>query len=267
MIEKKQIPKYLLDCLLTKKNADLPSVFLESFTVKEAYKVSNEIHRLRQSRGEKEKGIKIGFTNKTIWDHYNVNAPIFGRMYSSTILEKNDVFNLEKFLEPKLEPEIFFRLVDIPNKNMNDHELLSCCSHFGLGVELVQSVFKDWKFTLPDTVAGFGLHGQYKILEEIELPKDKNSREYIATDLKNFTISLMKNGKVLETGRAENILGEGPIKALRAYVNFCSDNEEWLQLDSIITTGTVTDAYDMKKGLSFSINVDKFDLAKHTLDL
>ena len=62
-------------------------------------------------------------------------------------------------------------------------------------------------------------------------------------------------------------MGEGPIKALRAYVNFCSDNEEWLQLDSIITTGTVTDAYDMKKGLSFSINVDKFDLATHTLDL
>ena len=38
-------------------------------------------------------------------------------------------------------------------------------------------------------------------------------------------------------------------------------------LDSIITTGTVTDAYDMKKGLSFSINVDKFDLATHTLNL
>ena len=55
--------------------------------------------------------------------------------------------------------------------------------------------------------------------------------------------------KILEIGSAENILGEGPIKALRAYVNFCSDNEEWLQLNSIITTGTVTDAYDMKKGV------------------
>ena len=267
MIEKKQIPKYLLNCLLTKKNADLPSFVLENFTVTEAYKVSNEIHRLRQSMGEKAKGIKIGFTNKTIWDQYNVNAPIFGRMYSSTILDENDSFNLEKFLEPKLEPEIFFRLVDIPNKNMDDYELLSCCSHFGLGVELVQSVFKGWKFTLPDTVAGFGLHGQYKILEEIELPKDEKLREEIALDLKGFKISLMRNEKILETGRAENILGEGPIKALRAYVDFCSDNEDWLQLNSIITTGTVTDAYDMKKGISFSINVDKFDLATHTLDL
>ncbi len=267
MIEKKQIPKYLLDCLSTKINADLPSSVLENFNVTEAYKVSNEIHRLRQFRGEKEKGIKIGFTNKTIWDQYNVNAPIFGRMYSSTILEKNDVFNLEKFLEPKLEPEIFFRLVEIPNKNMNDYELLSCCSHFGLGVELVQSVFKDWKFTLPDTVAGFGLHGQYKILEEIEMPKNNELREEIALNLKDFKISLMRNDKILEIGRAKNILGEGPIKALKAYVNFCSENEEWLQLDSIITTGTVTDAYDMKKGLSFSINVDKFDLATHTLNL
>ena len=77
----------------------------------------------------------------------------------------------------------------------------------------------------------------------------------------------MRSDKILEIGRAKNILGEGPIKALRSYVNFCSENEEWLQLDSIITTGTVTDAYDMKKGLSFSINVDKFDLATHTLNL
>ena len=257
MIEKKQIPKYLLDCLSTKINADLPSSVLESFTVKEAYKVSNEIHRLRQSRGEKAKGIKIGFTNKTIWDQYNINAPIFGRMYSSTILEKNDVFNLEKFLEPKLEPEIFFRLVDIPNKNMNDHELLSCCSHCGLGVELVQSVFKDWKFTLPDTVAGFALHGQYKILREMPIPSDENVRLKIINELQNFSLTLTKNNIILEKGNADNILGESPLVALRSYVEFCEKNPEWLILNGPITTGTITDAYGISKYDIFSCELDR----------
>ncbi len=52
----------------------------------------------------------------------------------------------------------------------------------------------------------------------------------IANDLEGFTISLKRDGKVIETGMAENILGEGPIKALRAYVNFCSDKQNDLQV-------------------------------------
>ena len=46
---------------------------------------------------------------------------------------------------------------------MSDIDLIACCESFGIGVELVQSIYKGWTFKLPDTVAGFGLHGQYKI--------------------------------------------------------------------------------------------------------
>ena len=267
MILNNDLPEYLLECLLNKSNADLPSKALDNFSLEDAYRVSNEIYRLRQNKGEKAIGVKIGFTNQTIWKQYNVNAPMFGRMYASTVLGENENFNLERFLEPKLEPEIFFRLRDIPNSSMDDYELLSCCSHFGIGVELVQSVFKDWKFTLVDTVSAFGLHGQYKILREVELPSNKEIKRGIVDDLKSFTITLKRDEQTLETGKAENILGVGPLKALRAYVDFCAKREEWFQLDSIITTGTITDAFDMEEGLRFSIDIDKFGLGPFILNL
>ena len=147
--------------------AQLPSKTIPNFSLSDAYRTALEIKEIRENKKEKASGIKVGFTNKTIWDKYSVNAPIYGFMYSSTVLNTRQSFSPEKFLEPKFEPEIFFRLGKKPHSEMSDIELIACCESFGIGVELVQSIYKGWTFKLPDTVAGFGLHGQYKILEEM----------------------------------------------------------------------------------------------------
>ena len=84
---------------------------------------------------------------------------------------------------------------------MSDIELIACCESFGIGVELVQSIYKGWTFKLPDTVAGFGLHGQYKILEEMAIPFDENNKVALIDKLKSYFEKKLKNtraGKVKE---------------------------------------------------------------------
>jgi 2-oxo-3-hexenedioate decarboxylase len=264
---KEDLPRYILDCLHYKVNADLPTDLYDNFSLEDAYGVANDIVQLRENRGEKVKGIKIGFTNKTIWDLYNVNSPIYGRMFSSTILDKEESFCISKFLQPKLEPEIFFRLGEPPNSRMSDYELLSCCSHFGIGIELVQSIFKDWKFRLADTICAFSLHGEYKILKEFEISSDKDVKVDLINKLKDFSVTLKRNNQILEKGKASNILGSGPLMALRAYIEFCEKQKNWLLLDRIITTGTVTDAYDMEEGMQYSIDIDKFNIGPLVMNL
>ena len=254
---RKNLSNYLIECLENMSQAQLPSKTIPNFSLSDAYRTALEIKDIRENKKEKALGIKIGFTNKTIWEKYSVNAPIFGFMYSSTVLSNKQSFSPEKFLEPKFEPEIFFRLSKRPHSEMSDIDLISCCESFGIGVELVQSIYKGWTFKLPDTVAGFGLHGQYKILEEMGIPSDENNRDVIINKLKNFNLTLRKNSNILEKGKSKNILEESPLSALRSYVEFCEKNLDWLVLNGPITTGTITDAYDINKADVFSCELDR----------
>ena len=254
---RKDLSNYLIECLENMSQAQLPSKTIPNFSLSDAYRTALEIKETRENKKEKASGIKVGFTNKTIWDKYSVNAPIYGFMYSSTVLNTNQSFSPEKFLEPKFEPEIFFRLSKKPHREMSDVDLIACCESFGIGVELVQSIYKGWTFKLPDTVAGFGLHGQYKILEEMAIPSDENNRVVLIDQLKNFNLTLKKNSKVMEHGKSKNILEESPLAALRSYIEFCETNIDWLILNGPITTGTITDAYDINKADVFSFELDR----------
>jgi 2-keto-4-pentenoate hydratase len=46
-------------------------------TLNDAYRVSAMVDRRCAARGER----KLGFTNRTIWEQYNVYAPIWGYVY------------------------------------------------------------------------------------------------------------------------------------------------------------------------------------------
>ena len=254
---RKNLSNYLIECLENMSQAQLPSKIIPNFSLSDAYTTALEIKEVRENKKDKASGIKVGFTNKTIWDKYSVNAPIYGFMYSSTVLSNKQSFSPEKFLEPKFEPEIFFRLSKKPHSEMSDIDLIACCESFGIGVELVQSIYKGWTFKLPDTVAGFGLHGQYKILEEMPIPSDENNRVVVINQLKNFNLTLKKNSKIMEHGKSKNILEESPLAALRSYIEFCEKNLDWLVLNGPITTGTITDAYDINKADVFCCEFDR----------
>ncbi len=47
------------------------------FGLAEAYRVTARVLKLREARGERVVGRKVGFTNRTIWDEYGVHAPIW----------------------------------------------------------------------------------------------------------------------------------------------------------------------------------------------
>ncbi len=64
-----------------------------------AYRATASIRLLREQRGERVVGRKIGFTNRTIWDEYGVHAPIWGYVYDRTLHDLADlghVFTLRR---------------------------------------------------------------------------------------------------------------------------------------------------------------------------
>ena len=127
-----------------------------------AYRVAAEVRRQREARGERVVGRKIGFTNTRMWVEYGVHAPIWGYVYDTTFLDRAALTHplpLSPFVEPKIEPEIVFGLSRAPEPGMDARALVGCIAWAAQGFEVVQSLFPGWRFSAPDTVAAFGLHG------------------------------------------------------------------------------------------------------------
>jgi 2-oxo-3-hexenedioate decarboxylase len=218
------------------------------FDLASAYRVAAAMRAMRESRGEKAIGRKIGFTNRTIWPEYNVHAPMWGYVYDRTVHELAPAgadFALTGFSEPRIEPEIVFGIGRAPVPGMDDAALFSCIEWVAHGFEIVQSVFPGWKFSPADTVAASGLHGALLIGPRHKMTADADWARMLAT----FEIDLFRDGALADHGRAANVLG-GPLHALRHLVELLARNQvnPPLAAGEIVTTGTLTRAFPVAAG-------------------
>ena len=225
------------------------SARLSAFDLDDAYRVTAAIRQMRETRGEMPVGRKIGFTNRTIWTGYNVYEPVWGYVYNRTVhnlAEIGGTFSLVGLAEPRIEPEIIFKLALAPAPGMDETALLACIDWVGHGFEIVQSIFPGWKFSAPDAVAAFGLHGALLI-------GPRHSIAAYAEDwsrtLATFKIDLKRDDSVLDHGRATNVL-DGPVSALRHLVDILVRDQvnPPLAAGEIVTTGTLTRALPVSAG-------------------
>jgi 2-oxo-3-hexenedioate decarboxylase len=227
-----------------------------------AYQVTSALRMRRIQKGENPVGRKIGFTNRTIWDEYGVHQPIWGDIYDTTVSwlsEHKGPFHLKGLAEPRIEPEIVFKLKTKPTAAMDEAALLGCMEWVAHGFELVQSLFPDWDFQVADTIAGCGLHGVLMIGPPHLLHADEQSKWL--KDLASFSIDLYRNDTNMDTGFARNVL-DGPLSALRHLVSVL-ENDPYnpdLQAGEIITTGTLTRAFPVQRGEVWRTDLFGLDL-------
>ena len=217
-------------------------------TLDNAYRITALLSQKREARGEKRLGRKIGFTNRTIWQQYNVHAPIWGYVYDSTVhnLESITALPIAGLAEPRIEPEIVFGLAAVPSPDMDDTALLSCLDWVAHGFEIVQSPFPDWKFLAADTVAVNALHGALLIGPRHKIGTRGGEWRNVLSD---FTIELCCDGRVVDNGHAANVL-DGPLSALRHFVGLLAGDpvNHALAAGEIVTTGTLTRAMPVQPG-------------------
>jgi 2-keto-4-pentenoate hydratase len=216
--------------------------------VEEAYRVTPLVRQMYEAEGAHAVGRKIGFTNRTIWAQYGVYAPIWGYVFDQSVrnLAATEALPLASFSEPRIEPEIVFGLGTAPLPEMDEDSLSDCIAWVALGFEIVQSIFPGWKFQASDTIAANGVHGALLIGPRLPFaPQASEWRQKLGT----FAIELRCDGRLIDRGQAENVLG-GPLSALRHLVGLlCSDPiNPQLAAGEIVSTGTLTRAMPVASG-------------------
>ena len=217
-------------------------------SIDDAYRVTPRVRKIYEARGAKVVGRKIGFTNRTIWEQYGVYQPIWGYVFDETAkhLAETETLALRPFSEPRIEPEILFGLGSTPTAAIDESALSSCIAWVALGFEIVQSIFPGWKFAAADTIAANGVHGA--LLIGPRQPFAPRAAEWLRT-LSSFEIDLSCNGRLIDQGRAGNVL-DGPLSALHHLVGLLASDpvNPPLAANEIISTGTLTKAMPIAPG-------------------
>ncbi|MHB2167758.1 2-keto-4-pentenoate hydratase [Alsobacter sp. R-9] len=240
-----------------------------AFDVAQAYRVNAAVRRRRMARGERPVGRKVGFTNRTIWDEYGVHAPIWGHVYDSTVRFAADGPDLPvgHLVEPRIEPELMLHLAAAPRPDMDDDALMACIGAVSHGFEIVQSLFAGWRFRAADTVAAFALHGALHVGPPVPVaPADRDRwRERLA----DFDIVLLRDGVEMDRGHSANVLGGGPLAALRHLVEVVAGDPEALPIEAgeIVSTGTLTRALPVEPGERWGTRLGRIDIPGATVRL
>jgi 2-oxo-3-hexenedioate decarboxylase len=225
-----------------------------NFSVADGYAVLRDIETRRRAQGWTAVGRKIGFTNRTIWPRYGVYQPMWAHVWTHTVHFAPDgqaTLPLNSLVQPRIEPEVVFKLNHPVPLTDDAAAVLACVEWMAPGFEIVQSHFPDWKFAAADCTAAFGLHGALMVGAPLAVT-DAN-RAALAAALPAFELTLSRGDTVIDRGIGANVLGS-PALALAHLARLLADQPQSPKLSAgeIVTTGTITDAWPVADGESWS---------------
>ena len=231
------------------------------FGTEMGYRVAKRLHQHRLAISWRPVGRKIGFTNRAVWERYGVREPIWGHVYDRTVIHARKdraTVPLAGLAQPRIEPEICFKLKAPPPRTHDPHELLPAIEWVAHACEIVQCHHPDWKLKLADSTADNGLHGRLVVGTPVPVERMPG----LAENLPTLGVLLKRGGETRDRGVGANVLGS-PLLALAHLVEALALQTEFAPLAAgeIVTTGTLTQAHPVAPGETWSTELSGIALA------
>lgn len=229
-----------------------------------AYQLALDLGSIRLSRGEKLIGAKIGFTNRAVWPKLNISAPIWGSVWDSTFfrLSSNGVSaaRISSLCQPRIEPEIVFRLKAPVCASMSRQEIFECIETIAPAFEIVQCHSVDWKLSAELGVTDVGLHGQLWVGEEFPLRALSPSLYDLEHNLSSASVYMSCNEEESYSGYGSNVM-ENPFNSLCEFLSLLEVYGVELSLSNgfLISTGSWTEAPKIDLGEEWRAYFSIFD--------
>ncbi|QZP38549.1 2-keto-4-pentenoate hydratase [Halobaculum magnesiiphilum] len=199
----------------------------------DAYRVQERlVDRVRDRRGEPV-GYKIGFTNERVRRDLSVDEPGYGRVLDGTVRSSPATVDAEEFVDPRIEPEIAFRLgSDLPADASRDR-VRDAVTAVVPAIEVVDSR-TGWEFDAPLAVADNCLDAGLVLGEGID-PAD--------LALADEAVTLRVDGDPVDSGVGTDVFGH-PLAALA----WLADAVDGLPAGTLVTTGSLTEPVPVAPG-------------------
>jgi 2-oxo-3-hexenedioate decarboxylase len=201
-----------------------------------AYLVQREGIALRVGRGERVVGVKLGFTSRAKAEQMGVSDVILGVMTAETQTGDGGEIDRSRLIHPRVEPEVALLLGADLDPAAPPDEQLAAVAQVAPALEIIDSRYRDFRFSLADVVAdntsaaGFVV-GEWRDLVTV----------LADLDLADLGVTLEIDGEVAETGSTGDILGD-PLRAVAAVARLASRHGVPVPAGSIILAGAATAA-------------------------
>lgn len=214
-------------------------------TVEDAYEIQLENIAKKIAAGEKVIGMKIGLTSKAMQNLLNVSEPDYGHLTDEMLLLEGEICRVSELLQPKVEGELAFCIKKtLRGPGITVAEVYNATDWVVPSIEIVDSRIRDWKITLPDTIADNGSSARF-VLGSRMTPIG-------SVDMRLVGMTLEKNGELVNSGTGAEVWGN-PAAAVAWLANKLSGFNIELKEGSIVMAGAVTAAQPAKSGDSFTV--------------
>jgi len=132
-------------------------------SIKDAYEIQKLSIQRRINRAEDLMGYKLGFTSKAKMEQMGVHSVIWGRLTSSMELKTGQEMNLSEFIHPRVEPEIAFLISKDISSELSMDEIKDHVDQVAGALEIIDSRYENFKFSLEDVIADNCSSSAYKI--------------------------------------------------------------------------------------------------------
>jgi 2-keto-4-pentenoate hydratase len=124
-----------------------------------AYALQREVVRLRECRGERVIGYKIGCISRVIQEQLGIHQPIFGRVFDTGCVPPGSRLSHARFADLAVEGELALRLCrDLPDSPLPDDEYLAAIGSVFPVIELHHYGLRSTGPSLPALIATSGMH-------------------------------------------------------------------------------------------------------------
>jgi 2-oxo-3-hexenedioate decarboxylase len=160
--------------------------------VPDAYRVQAALLARRTDRGERLVGLKMGLTSRAKMAQVGVTEVIWGQLTDAMGIAEGGRVEPARFIHPRVEPEVAFLLGEagVPTA-------------VAAALELIDSRYADFRFTLPDVVADNASAAGFVVGPWRPVP----------AGVDNLGVLLEVDGRVVQVGSTAAILGD-PRRAL-----------------------------------------------------
>lgn len=214
----------------------------EGLATADAYAVQAAGLDLRRADGERVVGGKLGFTSEAMRRAMGVDAPNYGWLTDAMWL-RDGIVALERFIHPKVEPEIAFVLGADLVAPVTVADVLAATAAVAPCLEVVDSRYVDFVFTAVDNIADNSSAGGVALGDPVPLD---------GIDLRLLGVVVSADGDVVGTA-AGAAAHDHPAAAVAWMANHCGSV---LPAGSTVISGGLTAPVDLSEG---TVVVAEFD--------
>ncbi len=234
------LARRLFDAAAEHRTVPMLTVEHPALTEADAYRIQAALVDLHVAAGATRTGMKLGLTSKAKQREMGIDVPIVGVLLDTLALDPGTPFSVAQLGQPRAEPEIAFLIGrELSGSGVTAAHVLAATEAVMPALELLDSRYDHYKFTLPDVVADQTSAGRYLLGGQLTSPR--------GLDLRLTGCVLNRNGEVAATAAGAAVSGH-PASAVAWLVRWMAARGGGLRAGDIVLPDGGRAAHGRRRG-------------------